>query len=537
MKASDLFVQCLENEGVTKVFGVPGEENLDLLESLRTSKIEVIVTRNEQTAVFMAATYGRLTWHPGVAIATLGPGATNMVTGVAHAQLGWMPIIVVTGQKPIKQSKQGHFQVLDLVNMMAPLTKWSTSVVDIHRIPATVRQAFKLAESERPGAVHIEFAEDIARETSDQSLSPLDVEKIRRPQIDEKCLEELVRRIKKAKRPIILIGAGANRKRVSDYLTKFIEKTNMPFFTSQMGKWVVSEFLPQCLWTAALTSGDYIHEAIEKADCILAVWYDVIEKPTNVFDEKTMDLIHINFYAADVDQLYSPNLEVIGDIGNTFWQLYETELKADLRDFSEIYKIQEQIKSKIIKTTDEEYDQKILWPRRLAKHLRELLEPEDILALDNGLYKVWIARNFPSIKPNTLLLDNALATMGAWYSIALTAKMLNPSKRVVCVVGDGGLLMNLGDLETVASSWLDMTIIILNDNAYGMIKRKQHHMWFKDYSLDLKNPNFGKLAEAFGAQYMKVEIADLFAETVDKAMRNKGLTIVEVAFAYPPDIT
>ncbi len=538
MKASDLFIQCLENEGVTKIFGVPGEENLDLLESLRKSKIEVLVTRNEQTAVFMAATYGRLTWHPGVALATLGPGATNMITGVAHAQLGGMPLIVITGQKPIKQSKQWLFQVLDVVNMMAPITKRSTSIANIHRIPATIRQGFKLAESERPGAVHIELAEDIARETTDQPLVPFPIEKIRRPVIDEKCLAELVERIKKAKHPIILVGWWANRKRISNYLTKFIEKTNMPFFTSQMWKWVVSELLPQCLWTAALTSDDYIHGAIDLADCIIAVGYDVIEKPTNVFHKKTIDLIHINFYTAEVDQLYSPNLEIVGDIANTFRQLYESsELSADLRDFSTIYAVQQKNKMLINQTTDEEYEHTLLGPRRLAKELRATLEPNDILALDNWLYKVWLARNYPAIMPNTVLLDNALATMGAWYSVALMAKILQPDRRVVCVVGDGWLMMNLGDLETVVKSGLDMVIIILNDNAFGMIKWKQHHMWLKDFALDLTNPDFCKLADAFGAHFLKVEKADQFSELLNKGIRQKGVTLIEVAFEYPQDIT
>ena len=276
---------------------------------------------------------------------------------------------------------------------------------------------------------------------------------------------------------MILVGAGANRKRITKYLTKFIEKTNMPFFTSQMGKGVVDESLPQYLGTAALTSGDYIHDAIAKADCILAVGHDVVEKPTNVIHDSHIDLIHINFFPAEVDQLYAPTLEVVGDIGNTFWQLYEAEeLHADLRDFSEIYTINEINKQKIQAHIDTEYKDDIMGPRRLAKELRQLMGPEDILALDNGLYKVWIARNFPAMTPNTVLLDNALATMGAGYSVAMSAKLVHPDRQVVCLAGDGGFLMNLGDLETAVRLDIDLTIIILNDQAYGMIKWKQHNM-------------------------------------------------------------
>lgn len=497
-KASDLFIACLLQEGVKYIFGVPGEENLDLIESLRTSSIELIITRNEQTAVFMAATYGRLTGKAGVALATLWPGATNMVTGVAYAQLGGMPIIVITGQKPIKQSKQWRFQVLDVVSMMEPITKHASSIANIHRIPSTIRQAFKLAEEEKPWAVHIELAEDIAKEIDEETIQPIKPHKIRRPQIDEKMRQKLIIKLQNAKHPLILIGSGANRKRITNYLTKFIQKTNIPFFTSQMGKGVVSEDLPQCLGTAALTSGDYIHEIIEQADCILTIGYDLVEKPGMI--KHNQEIIHINFFSAIIDQLYTPSLEVIGDIGNTLWQLYESdELHSDLWDFTEIYIHNKKNKLRIEQTTQEEYTHKILWPRRLAKDLRKILQPSDILALDNGLYKVWLARNYQAMEPNTVLLDNALATMGAGIGTSIIAKMLNPNKQVVCVVGDGWLVMNLGDLKTAVNLWLDLVIIILNDNAYGMIKRKQQNMWFQDYALDLENPDFTKLAKAFWA--------------------------------------
>ena len=537
MKASDLFVQCLEAEWVQHIYWVPGEENLDMIESLRTSSIELIVTRNEQTAVFMAATYGRLTGKTGVAIATLGPGATNMVTGVAFAQLGGMPILVITGQKPIKQSKQGRFQVLDIVSMMEPLTKMATSIVNIHRIPATLRQAFKVSQDEKPGAVHIEFAEDIARETTKEVLQPIQPHKIRRPQIDEKMLQQLIERLKQAKQPIILIGAGANRKRITNYLTKFIQKTNIPFFTSMMGKWVVNETLPQCIGTAALTTNDYIHDVIAKADCILAVGHDVVEKPTNVIHDENVELIHINFFPADVDQFYAPTLEVVGDIGNTFWQLFESnELNAELRNFDDIYTLNQKNRQKIADQTEKEYAQKILGPKRLARELRAIMHPGDILALDNGLYKVRLARNYRAAEPNTVLLDNALATMGAGYSAAMAAKLLYPDKNVVCVVGDGGFMMNLGDLETAVRLGLNLTIILLNDNAYGMIKWKQRNMDLPEFGLDLQNPDFMKLADAFGAHAMQVKKADEFADTIRNALKQEGVTLVEVAFQYPEKI-
>lgn len=536
MKASDLLVKCLENEGVEYIYGVPGEENLDFLESLKHSSIELVVTRNEQTAVFMAATYGRLTGKAGVALATLWPGATNMVTGIAHAQLGGMPVIVITGQKPIKKSKQGRFQIIDVVGMMKPITKWSTTVPSANRIPSIVRQAFKLAEDEKPGAVHIELAEDIAAEEAMQTTI-FPCEKIRRPQIDEKMLSILVDRIRQAKTPMILVWSGANRKRITKYLTKFIEKTNIPFFTSQMGKGVVSEALPQYMWTAALTAKDYIHSIIDMADLLIVVGYDIVEKPTNYrHNHPDRQVIHINFTPADVDDIYMPQLEVVGDIGNTLWQLYESDLDRSMWDFSTVYDAVASMKQAIQSNISLEDVVDVLMPRKMIADLRSILWPEDVLALDNGFYKVWVARNYPAYAPNTVLLDNALATMGAGYSVGMTAKMLNPDKKVVCLVGDGWLMMNLGDIETAVRLWLDLVIVVLNDSAYGMIKWKQKDMWFADYGLDLGNPDFIKLAESFGAHGLRVEKKDDFVPVMQKALANTGVTIVEVLFQYPQKV-
>ncbi|MDD4151252.1 MAG: acetolactate synthase large subunit [Candidatus Gracilibacteria bacterium] len=537
MKASDLFIKCLENEGVEYIYGVPGEENLDMLESIRNSKIKLILTRNEQTAVFMAATYGRLTGKTGVAIATLGPGATNMLTGVAYAQLGGMPVIVITGQKPIKKSKQGQFQIIDVVSMMKPVTKLSTSIVNGSRIPSTIRNAFKLAEAERPGAVAIELPEDIAEEMVEDTFVPLEVEKIRRPVIDEKMLEILKNKIEKAKCPIILVGAGANRKRISKYLEKFITKNNIPFFSSQMGKGVVDERLEQYLGTAALTEKDYIHDAIKKADLILSVGYDVIEKPTNILGPNGTETIHINFYPATIDDVYFPKLEVVGDIGNIFWQLDEIDLDNKNWDFSEIYKINTENKKKIEANLDLEKDSDTMFPRKLANNLREVLKSDDILALDNGLYKVWLARNYPAYETNTILLDNALATMGAGLASAMSAKILNPNKNVVCVTGDGGLVMNLGDLETAVRLNLDITIVVLNNSAYGMIKWKQKNAGFGDFGLDFGNPDFVKLALSFGAKGYKVENKSDFKGILEKTLSEKGIKIIDLAFDYPEKIS
>ena len=536
MKASDIFVKILEQKGVKVIYGVPWEENLDLVDSIRKSgKIELILTRNEQTAVFMAATYGRLTGEVGVALATLGPGATNMVTGVAYAQLGGFPVMVITGQKPIKKSKQGLFQIIDVVAMMKPITKFATTVVSASRIPYILENAFKKATSERPGAVHIELPEDIAAEDV-ENPAEIFAEKIRRPIVDEKAFMTLKREIEQAKKPIILVGAGANRKRISKYLTKFIQKNNIPFFASQMGKGVVSEDLREYLGTAALTNGDYIHDAIKEADLILSVGYDPIEKPTHLVGEGGTKNIHINFYSADTDAVYYPYLEIIGDIWNIFWQLSEANIEAHF-DFENIYKIRDEYQKKMAENLkNEDMKNSIMWPRKLVADTRKVLGKSDIVALDNGLYKVWFARNYTTYEPNTLLLDNALATMGAGLASGLEAKRINPDKNVVVITGDGGLVMNLGDLETAVRMKLDLTVVILNNSSYGMIKWKQVGANMPMWGLDFGNPDFVKMAESFGAKGYRVDNKDDYEAVLSKTLNEKGIKIIDLAFDYPQEI-
>ena len=536
MKATDLLIKVLENHWVKVIYWVPWEETLDLLDSIKNSSIEFILTRNEQTAVFMAATYGRFTWKIGVALATLWPWATNMVTWVAYATLWWMPVMVITWQKPIKNSKQWQFQIIDIVSMMRPITKYSKTIVSVVNMAYILNNAIRIAEEERPWAVAIELPEDIAIEEVNISDYIKFDYKIRRPIIEEKMLTILKWELEKAKAPMILIWAWANRKLITKYLTKFIEKYNIPFFTSQMWKWVVDERLSQYIGTAALSSGDYIHDVINKSDLIISVWYDVIEKPTNVLWLNWIKTININFYRAEIDSVYSPYLEVVWDIWNTFWQLYKFWIDNSKWDFKEIYKIVKINNEKLEENLKLEDCIDIMMPRRFVKELREIMWEEDILALDNGLYKLWIARNYKAYKSNTVLLDNALATMWAWLSSAIEAKRINKDKKVVCVTWDGGLVMNLWDIETAVRMKLDIVIIVLNNSSYGMIKWKQAGAWFKDYWLDFWNPDFIKLAESFKATWYKVKNKNDFMWILEKALKNKWLSIIDLDFEYPEEI-
>lgn len=339
--------------------------------------------------------------------------------------------------------------------------------------------------------------------------------------------------MEKAKSPVLLIGAGANRKRVTKYLTKFIEKYNIPYFTSQMGKWVVEWNQNSCLGTAALTSWDYIHDALAQSDLIISVGYDNAEKPTDILGINGIPVININFMKSHYDYVYSPYLDVIWDIGNIFWNLCEHDIDSSLWDFKKIYEINEENKKKIADNLKLEDGFPYMMPRKLCNDMREVMWDEDILTLDNGLYKVWFARNYPARKPNTLLLDNALATMWAGYASAMEAKRLNPDKNVVCITGDGGIVMNLWDLETIVRMNLDITIVVLNNNSYGMIKWKQTGSWFGDFGLDFGNPDFVKLAQSFWATGYKVEKKEDFKAVLEKTLTEKGLKIIDLDFDYP----
>ena len=528
MKASDLFIKALENENVEYIFGIPGEENLDFLNSLKNSSIKLILTRHEQGAGFMAATYGRLTGMPGVCLSTLGPGATNFTTPAAYAQLGAMPMMMITGQKPIKKSKQGQFQIVDIVNLFRPITKYTRQVVNGNNIPAMVRESFRLATQERPGAVHIELPEDIATEDCENRV--YDVVAHRRPDADERAIEEAVNMIQSAKMPLLLIGAGANRKRTTKALTKFIAQTGIPFFNTQMGKGVVDERHPQFLGTAALSDNDFLHCAINRADLIINVGHDVIEKPPFLMESGGAKVIHINFFPAQVDEVYFPQLNVIGDIASSVVQLTKNIDDKSNWDFTYYAKIKKEVESHLAKySKDSRFP---ILPQRLVHHVREELPDDGIVTLDNGMYKIWFARNYKCYRPNTLLLDNALATMGAGLPSAMCAKLLYPGKKVISICGDGGFMMNSQELETAVRLGLNLVVIILNDSAYGMIKWKQEGMGFENFGLDYTNPDFVKYAESYGAHGHQPTSDQNFKDILAECFLSDGVHVIDLAVDY-----
>lgn len=531
MKASNLFVKCLEEEGAEYVFTVPGEENLHLLESLRKSKIKVIVNRHEQAAAFMAATYGRLTGKAGVCMSTLGPGATNLVTGLAHAQLGGMPLLAITGQKGIRINEQANFQVLEIVNMMKALTKRAVQIKGPKLIPKEIRMAFKVATTERQGACHIELPEDIANERVAISIRPQKSIKVRRPVADPKGIRIAAEMIRGSAHPIIIISSRAQRNLVRDALRKLCNQTNIYAIHTQLGKGVLGADHKNCLYAFGIHKKDYVHCVVDKADLVITVGYSTREHPPSVWN-RNLDkkILHINFNPARTDTYYNPDWELVGDIGASL-----KLLGKELKDYHYRGEYEEKIKKELnnklfIEGADDAgYPLK---PRRIVADCRKALGKEDLLCLDNGIYKLWFSRHYETYDIGTFLLDNTLATMGAGLPSAMTGKLVYPEKKVLAVVGDGGFMINSQELETAVRLRLNVVVLILNDNAFGFIKWKQQIYGYKNFALDYGNPDFVKYAESYGSKGFKVNSADELLPTLEKAFRQKGPVVVECPIDY-----
>ena len=532
VKGSDLLVAALENEGVEYIFGVPGEENLDVVESLRNSTIKLVLTRHEQAAAFMASTYGRLTGRPGVCIATLGPGALNFSTGAAYAHLGAMPMVMITGQKAIMSSRQARFQIVDVIASMKPLTKMTRQIVSPASIPTLVRDAFRTAMEERPGPVHLEVPEDIAGDKL-PSVPSIPVHPIEIPVAHRAALDRAAEMILAAKRPLIMFGAASSRPRGTYGIASFVRRTGIPFFNTQMGKGTVPGGSNLYMGTAALSERDYVHDAVDKADLIISIGHDTIEKPPFIMGPKGPQVIHVGYVPATVEQVFFPHAEVVGDVGPSL-ELLADRLEGKLPNAAALLPLREEILSRISDRADE--DRWPVTPQRLVHDVRKVIPENGILALDNGMYKIWFARNYRTYVANTLLLDNALATMGAGLPSAMMAAMLYPERRVMAVCGDGGFMMNSQELETAVRLKLNLVVLILDDGAYGMIRWKQAVDDFPDFGLTFGNPDFVKYAESYGAKGTRVEALDDLVPALEAAFQDGGVHVVAVPIDYSENI-
>jgi len=538
MKASDLFVKCLENEEVEMIFGVPGEENIDLIESLRTSSIRLIINRHEQASAFMAATYGRLTGKVGVCLATLGPGATNLITGIAHAQLGGMPFLAITGQKALRENWQANFQILDIVHMMEPITKRSVQLQDGETIPKEVREAFKVATQERQGACHIELPEDVAGGDVNDRFFPQSVENVRCPITDETSLRLAAEAILRSKNPVIVVSSRGQRRRVRKGLKELCDATNLYVISTQLGKGAMDPDHPNSLWSFGIHKHDYVNCVVEMADPLITVGYNPVEHPPSIWNpDLDKNILHIDFLPAQTDVYYNPQCELIGDIGTSLSLLTERlknsgfcytgdhhrQLRGELHD-----------RLFVEGASDPSFP---LRPRRIVSDCRSVLDKNDILCLDNGIYKLWFSRHYPTYTIGTFLVDNTLATMGAGLPSAIAAKLVNPERKVMAVCGDGGFMMNSQELETAVRLGVNIVVLILNDNAYGFIKWKQQNRDFPDFALDLGNPDFVTYASSYGAGGYSIQRADDLLPTLEKAFSEDGPTIVECPIDYSENRT
>jgi acetolactate synthase-1/2/3 large subunit len=525
---ADLLVAALENEGVQRIFGIPGEENLAVVESLRKSRIELVLTRHEQAASFMAATQGRLTGAPGVCLSTLGPGALNFTTGAAYAYLGAMPMVILTGQKAIRGARQARFQLVDIVGSMRPITKMTRQIISADAIPAMVRDAFRVATEERPGPVHLELPEDIAGEDCAASLIP--PHPILRPIPSPAAVKSAVDMILAAKRPLIMIGAAGNRPRLVEALSDFVRRTQIPFFNTQMGKGAVTGNSELYLGTAALSERDYVHEAIERADLIIAIGHDTVEKPPFLMGASGgPKVVYVSYVSATVEQVFHPDAEVIGDIGATVAALADA-LHQRVKPAGEFLKLRDEIRGHISERAED--DRFPVIPQRIVHDVRKVVPEDGIVCLDNGMYKIWFARNYRTTVANTLLLDNALATMGAGLPSAIAAKCLNPDKRVLAVCGDGGFMMNSQELETAVRLKLDLVVLIVEDFAYGMIRWKQGVDHFADFGMTFGNPDFVAYANSYGAHGHRVKATPDLIPTLERAFTQGGVHLVVVPIDY-----
>jgi len=527
MKASELIARCLENEEVRYVFGVPGEEILDIVDSLADSRVRFIPTRHEQGAAFMADAYGRLTGRAGVCLSTLGPGATNLATGVADANLDHAPLVAITGQAGRDRIHKESHQYVDIVEHFRPLTKWNTRVEMPSVIPEVIRKAFKVAESEKPGACHIEVPEDVAEEMADGE--PLSTQRARRPSPDRPALQTAARLIEAASFPLIFAGNGVIRGGASKELRELARGHGIPVVNTFMAKGCMPYDDPLCLLSAGLQARDYISFGFDKADLIIAVGYDPVEYAPKFWNpERKKHIIHIDFTPAEVDGFYQPAVEVVADVREAL-ELLNGLVKGqkdpapyrDLRRF-----ILEQLEEG---ATDDGFPIK---PQRILRDLRLAMGREDILISDVGSHKLWIARTFPAYEPNRVLISNGLAAMGFALPAAVAAKLAHPERKVVAVSGDGGFLMNVQELETARRLGLAIVNVIFRDGGYNLIQWKQQTRLGRESGVEFGNPDFVMLAQAFGAKGYRVESARDLAPALRDALAWPGPTIVDVPVDY-----
>jgi acetolactate synthase-1/2/3 large subunit len=527
MKSAELFVKCLENEGVDLMFGLPGEENLDMLDALLDSPIRFISTRHEQGAAFMADVQGRLTQRAGVCLATLGPGATNLITGVADANMDRAPLVAITGQAGLDRLHKESHQALDLVKLFEPITKYSTMVTRGWSVPEIVRKAFKVAQSPKLGACHIDFPEDVAKETVENE-SPLRVQHALLSDPDASKIAKAAETINAADHPVILAGNAVIRGQATDALRAFAEKTQIPVANTFMAKGVVSDQDPLSLHTVGLQQHDWVSCGFDRADVVIAVGYDIVEYPPSRWNpNRDKRIIHIDQAPAEVDAHYILEAGMVGDIAQALESLAE---QITPRDGAKVRNLHDAI----IREQGEMADDTgfPVKPQRILCDLRRALDPEDIVISDVGAHKMWVARMFETLVPNTCLISNGFASMGIALPGAIAAKLLFPDRAAVAVCGDGGFLMNCQELETAVRVGAPIIVVMFRDDRYGLIEWKQRSQFGRPSHIDFGNPDFVKFADSFGCRGVRIEATQELLPAIREAKRSKVPVVIDCPVDY-----
>ncbi|HEX9626084.1 MAG TPA: acetolactate synthase large subunit [Acidiferrobacterales bacterium] len=530
MNAAQLFVRCLENEGVEYIFGLPGEENLAVMDALLDSSIRFVTTRHEQGAAFMADVYGRLTGRAGVCLATLGPGATNLITGVADANLDHAPLVAIAGQAATTRLHKESHQVLDLVNMFQPITKYAVQILEPEIVPEVVRKAFKLAEVEKPGACFIDFPENIADMEAHES--PLQVQQSAAPSPSAAKLRQAAEIVSRARFPLIMAGNGVIRARAGEALTRCAEALNIPVATTFMAKGAIPASHPLSLGTVGLQSRDYVSCGFDRADVIICVGYDLVEyQPQLWHPSRDRRIVHIDTRPAEVDAHYVLAAGVVGDIGAALTELART---ATPHAGHELEGLREMMRGELRQAAED--DRVPVKPQRIIHDLRRALDDDDIVISDVGAHKLWMARMYPAERPNTCIISNGFASMGIAVPGAIAAKLAVASRRVVAVTGDGGFLMNSQELETAMRLRTPIVVLIWNDNAYGLIEWKQQIHYKRSSHVAVGNPDFVKYAEAFGAKGYRVAAAADLGRYLRQALADNTVSIIDCPVDYSENL-
>jgi len=536
MKASDLLVKCLENEGITHIFGVPGEENADFMMSLENSSIEFVLTRHEQGAAFMAEVYGRLTGNPAGCLATLGPGATNLITGVADANMDRAPMLVLTGQGSTERLHKESHQIMDVVAMYEPVTKWAIQILYADAIPEIVRKAVRTARAEKPGAVLIELPENIAK--LDTSNTPMPVRRFRRPGIDDKIADRAFEHLKAAKNPIIIAGNGAIRKRASKQLRAFCEATGIGVMSTMMGKGAVDMDAPYYLYTIGLGQRDYIYDAIEQADLVITIGYDMVEYHPRLWNPgRSKDILHIDFSPAEIDYNYHPQVELVGDVAHSLWALNERVMASGGLKFS--LDNQARVRRKMTEELEAHKDDDTVGsirPQKALWDVRQVLGPSDLVISGVGAHKMWIARHYHCHEPNTCLIPNGFCSMGMPLPGVIAAHLVDPQRKVMGIAGDGDFMMNVQEMETARRLNADVNMLVWEDGGYGLIAWKQSNEFKRHTDLAFGNPDWIKLAEAYGWYGQKIERSKDLQEGLRKAVEHKGPSLVVIPIDYTENL-